>query len=89
MLDQINERLEKLLLALKYSSEKTAMLSSGERIGINQERGHLMREKAKLENNETYQVEWYGQPEKIERKLTTISDLIESTGWEPKKENQF
>lgn len=89
MLDQINERLEKLLLALKYSSEKTAMLSSGERIGINQERGHLMREKAKLENNETYQVEWYGQPEKTERKLTTISDLIDSTGWEPKNEDKF
>lgn len=83
MLDQINDRLLKLHTALQYSSEKTAMLSVGERIGINQERGHLLREKSKIEENPGHQVLWYGQPEKIEDKLITIARLIEQIGWEP------
>ncbi len=84
MIDQINDRLEKLHLALQYSSEKTAMLSIGERIMINQERGHLLRERNKINDYHNYQVLWFGQPRKIESKLITIDHLINETGWTPK-----
>lgn len=87
MIEAINLRLLLLHIALQYSSEKTAMLSTGERIEINQERGHLMRQKTALEENPEHQVYWFAQSQKIENKLTTIDSLIKATNWKSSNEN--
>jgi hypothetical protein len=81
----IRTRLQVLFTALQYSSEKTAMLTISERILINQERAHWMRE---LDDPST--AKNYEQTGTINRKINNILDLIQTTGWispTPKTEN--
>ena len=74
--DQINNELEELHLILQYSREKTAMLSAGERIMINQERASLFRALAGHPTS-------FVQSEVVEQKKQEILMLIKRTRWEP------
>lgn len=77
-------RLQTLLLVLQYTYD-TRMLTTGEKICINQERGAIMRLLAHR-NNECpiEEVSGYRIPDAIETKVQAIVSKI-PTGWTPKK----
>ncbi|RWX03393.1 hypothetical protein [Flavobacterium cerinum] len=76
--EEILNELDQLMLILQYSSEKTAMLSTGERIMINQERAALFRALA----GETI---GFLQTPEIEQKKNSILKLINRSNWKPKE----
>jgi hypothetical protein len=67
-------RLNKLLLALQFSTQKTEMLKTGERILINQERSALLQNRLN-----------YNLPLAVEKKIATITKLIEVYQWKPEE----
>lgn len=73
---QIEQRLDELYTALVYSREKTALLTTGERICVNQERAALYR---LLEGVETKFI----QSEGVQKKIEKILNLIDRSGWVP------
>ena len=81
--EYINNREALLKLALQYRSEHPDVLTDGEQICINQERGHLFRQ---LEN---YELEDYEQPEALQNKIRDILTLIKKERWEPKEETEY
>ena len=76
IMDLIIKELDELHLVLQYSSEKTAMLTAGERIMINQERASLFRALAGHPTS-------FEQSEGVEKKKQEILMLIKRTRWEP------
>jgi hypothetical protein len=77
-MSDLQERQDALELVLKYTREKTAILSVGERIMINQERANLYRQ---MEDSE---IEYYEQPIEIETKIYQCLAQIRQTNWKPK-----
>ncbi|WP_417366825.1 hypothetical protein [Flavobacterium beibuense] len=73
---EILEELDDLFLALQYAGEKTAMLTTGERICVNQQRASLFRI---LDGHETSFV----QSPTVQKKVADILHLIDKTDWEP------
>lgn len=65
--------LEKIL---KYTSEKTALLTTGEKILIHQERAYLINQD---NPPELQTIRKYKVPESIEKKIENIVKLIQNT----------
>lgn len=73
-----NDRFFQLTEVLQYASVKTALLSVGEKILINQERAFLLNQRnpPELQTIREYQV-----PESIEKKIQIIVKLIKQSEW--------
>lgn len=76
---EIENRLDILHLVLQYSSQKSPVLTTGERIVINQERGALFR----YMEDETVDLEPYKVSSLIEGKIAFILEEIERCEWTP------
>lgn len=74
---KIISRIELLFTCLQYCNSKTALLTTGERICINQEIGSLLV-MLKKSNSEHRKVS-----DKIEVKLQNINNLIKLSGFVP------
>ena len=84
-LENIHNRLQLLLSVLQYDTEETQHFSVWERMLINQERGAMMDFKNYLfKELEFESVRMFLVPEPLETKIQTIAKTIESSGWQPK-----
>ncbi len=81
--EAIKERLYLLFLVLQYASEKTAMLTTGERIMINQERAQLFHEL------DYPLIPARPVSEEIEQKIKKIDQLIQIYNWQPINQDPF
>jgi hypothetical protein len=81
---QTQERLNLLFTVLIFSSEKTAIFKTGERICINQERGSLfdtLNFNAGIINKSD--VRMYSVPEHIEKKIKNCVVMMQQINWVP------
>lgn len=73
-----NDRFFQLTKVLQYASVKTALLSVGEKILINQERAFLLNQR---NPPELQTIREYKVPESIEKKIQIIVKLIKQSEW--------
>ena len=75
-------RLDLLFTVLIFSSYKSAIFKTGERICINQERAALCDALNYYDGIfEEHQVRQYQVPETVEKKITTCIDMITKLNW--------
>ena len=87
-LENINNRLDDLLLALHYDTEEVQHFTIAERILINQERAAMWDFKNYLFKELDYdKVRFYRVPESIETKIQTILKTIEFKNWQPQNKD--
>lgn len=72
------DRFYQLTEVLEYASVKTALLTVGEKILINQERAYLLNQR---NPSELQSIREYHVPEGVEKKIQIIVKLIKKSEW--------